>query len=130
LVSRIWTHAGRRRVAEAVVPTTPHHDGHLRVEFERRLRTFQQAGEEPDPRDAQITRLKNEITALKHRLNGSTSTINELTDFRTQALARLAAQHDEITQLRNVLARAHKVRPLPQHEVTSSAPSEVPGRDE
>jgi hypothetical protein len=103
---------------------------HLRVEFERRLRTLQQAGEQPDPRDAQITRLKKEITALKQRLNGSTSTINELTDFRTQALARLAAQHDEITRLRNVLARAHKVRPLPLHEVTSSAPSEAPGRDE
>jgi DNA repair exonuclease SbcCD ATPase subunit len=91
---------------------------------ERRLRTQQQAGEQTDPRDAQITRLKNEVTALKHRLVGATSTINELTEFRTQALARLAAQHDEITQLRNVLAGAHQVRSLPLYEVTSSAASD------
>ncbi|WP_051105626.1 hypothetical protein [Parafrankia discariae] len=30
----------------------------LRAEFERRLRTLQQAGDQLDPRDAQITRLK------------------------------------------------------------------------
>lgn len=90
---------------------------HLRVEFERRLRTLQQAGEQPDPRDAWITRLKNEITALKHRLTESTSTINELADFQTQALAQLAAQHEEITRLRATVtaasfsaARAHRER--------------------
>jgi hypothetical protein len=38
---------------------------------------MQQAGDIPDPRDAQILRLK--------------------TDFRAQAIASLAAQHEEIT---------------------------------
>ena len=90
---------------------------HLRVEFERRLRTLQQAGEQPDPRDAQITRLKNEITTLKHRLTESTSTINDLTDFQAQALARLAAQHDEITRLR-AAASGSRVSRLPQRAAT------------
>ena len=33
---------------------------HLRDEFEQRLPRSRTAGEQPDPRDAQITRLKNE----------------------------------------------------------------------
>ncbi|MFF1904834.1 hypothetical protein [Kitasatospora sp. NPDC058218] len=67
---------------------------HLRVEFDRRLQALHQAGEIPDPREAQIIRLKAEITKLKDRLTLSEQTIDELTDFRTQALARLAAQHE------------------------------------
>jgi CII-binding regulator of phage lambda lysogenization HflD len=92
---------------------------HLRADFERRLRTLQQAGEQPDPRDAQITRLTNEITTLKHRLAGSTSTIEELADFKASALARLAAQHDEITRLRATLGTAQPVRHLHARNRTS-----------
>jgi hypothetical protein len=91
---------------------------HLRAEFERRLRTLQQAGEQPDPRDAQITRLKNEITTLKRRLADSTSTINELTEFREQALAQLSAQHDEIIRLRAAATAVGRVRRLPQRAAT------------
>jgi hypothetical protein len=91
---------------------------HLRAEFERRLRTLQQAGEQPDPRDAQITRLKNEITALKYRLTKATSTITELSEFQTQALARLAAQHDEISRLRTAATSASRVSRLPQRAAT------------
>ncbi|WP_216209764.1 hypothetical protein [Amycolatopsis aidingensis] len=69
------------------------------------------------PRDAQITRLKNEITALKHRLAESASTMNELTDFRTQVLARLAGQHDEIARLR-ASTTANRVSRLPQRTAT------------
>jgi hypothetical protein len=106
--------------------------GHAHPEQRRHLwiRLRKSGGTELTADVGAASRLAIQRWALKQRLNGSTSTINELTDFRTQALARLAAQHDEITRLRNVLARAHKVRPLPLHEVTSSAPSEAPGRDE
>jgi CII-binding regulator of phage lambda lysogenization HflD len=91
---------------------------HLRAEFEQRLQTLQHTGECPDPRDAQIARLKTEITALKQRLTQSTSTINELTDFRTQALAQLTAQHDEITRLRSSTTAASQVPRLPRHATT------------
>lgn len=91
---------------------------HLRAEFERRLQAHQQAGDCPDPRDAQITRLKTQITELKERLTQSVSTIDALTDFRTQALARLAAQHDEITRLRASAAAASRVPRLPQRATT------------
>jgi transposase-like protein len=85
----------------------------LREEFDQRLRELDQAGEQPDPRDAQVTRLKDEIARLKERLAQSAATVTELTDFRGQALARLAAQHDEITRLRHDLQRAATIRRLP-----------------
>ena len=87
---------------------------HLREEFERRLQALQQAGEVTDPREAQIARLKAEVTALKERLARSAGTIDELTDFRAQALARLAAQHEEIIRLRGVIRVANHVTQLPQ----------------
>lgn len=63
------------------------------------------------PRDAQIRRLKNEVTALKQRLARRNETIAELTDFRTEALARLAAQHEEIKQRAD---HDNRVRRLPR----------------
>jgi len=85
---------------------------HLRAEFERRLRTLGQAGDQPDPRDAQITRLKDEVTRLRERYAQSAATIGDLSAFRTQALARLAAQHDEITRLRRQAGQAGSVHRL------------------
>lgn len=73
---------------------------HLRVEFEHRLQQLQQTGNTPDPKTAQIERLKAELNKLRNRLAQADSTIEELADFRTQALARIAAQHDEIQRLR------------------------------
>ena len=82
------------------------------------ITTLQQAGDQPDPRDAQITRLKTEITGLKNGVVESTSTINQLTEFQTQALARLAAQHDEIIRLPAAATSASRVSRLPQRAAT------------
>jgi hypothetical protein len=86
---------------------------HLRQEFETRLQALQQAGEVPDPRLAQITRLKADNTALHLRLAQRDRTIAELGTFKTQALSRLAAQHDEITHLRAAAEITTNVRRLP-----------------
>lgn len=85
---------------------------HLRVEFERRLQTLRQTNDCPDPRDAQIARLKTHITGLQERLTNSATTIEDLTNFKVQALARLAAQHDEITRLRAASRPDQPVRQL------------------
>jgi hypothetical protein len=85
----------------------------LREEFEQRLGELRDASERPDPRDAQATRLKDEIARLKERLARSDVTIGELTAFRDQALARLAVQHTEITRLRQDVRLAASVRRLP-----------------
>ena len=95
----------------------------LREEFERRLRALGQADEQPDPRDAQITRLKDEATRLKERLTQSAAAISDLIAFRTQALARLAAQHDEITRLRATLGSRSNIRSLPQPGHADGAPA-------
>ncbi|MFI6850495.1 hypothetical protein ACIBJD_38910 [Kitasatospora sp. NPDC050467] len=91
---------------------------HLREEFERRLQNLQEAGHIPDPREAQIERLRAEITKLKERLAKSEQAIDELADFRTQALSRLAAQHEEIARLRESAAGTSRVSRLPAPRAT------------
>lgn len=91
---------------------------HLRAEFERRRQALEQAGDIPDPREAQIARLKAESTKLRERLTRSEQTINELMDFRVQALTRLAAQHEEIVRLREAALGTSRVSRLPAPRTT------------
>ena len=91
---------------------------HLRAEFERRLQALQDADEIPDPREAQIARLKAEISKLRERLAQSEGTVEEPTDFRRQALARLAAQHEEIVRLRETVTGASRISRLPAPRTT------------
>jgi hypothetical protein len=86
---------------------------HLRAEFEQRLQHLQHAGVTPDPKTAQIERLKADVGRLRTSLAQASSTIDELTGFRAQALARLAAQHDEILRLRAAAAPKANVAHLP-----------------
>jgi hypothetical protein len=88
----------------------------LREEFENRLHATRQAGNTPDPRDAQITQQKEEIKALRERIARHDTTIADLTTFKTAALSRIAAQHDEITRLRRDTSTASIRRlPTPSH---------------
>lgn len=86
---------------------------HLRAEFEHRVQQLQTARQNPDPKTAQIDRLKSEIDKLKNRLAQANSTIEQLSDFRNQALARLAAQHEEIQRLRTAAGPSTTVTRLP-----------------
>ncbi|MEZ0095750.1 hypothetical protein [Streptacidiphilus sp. EB129] len=92
---------------------------HLRTEFERRLQRLQEAGQIPDPREAQIERLKVEVATLKERLARAEDMNEELSEFRAQALARLAAQHEEILHLRGSVAAASLVTHLPTVRTTT-----------
>ncbi|MFE1317727.1 hypothetical protein [Kitasatospora phosalacinea] len=85
---------------------------HLANEFERRLRARQDAGEVTDPRVAQIERLKAENAQLRSRVADRDTRLAELTAFREMAISRLAAQHDEIEQLRRQAASTGNVRHL------------------
>ncbi len=86
---------------------------HLRTEFERRLQQLQQAGQTPDPKTGQIERLKAEIDKLRSRLAQADSTIKELAGLRDQALARIAAQHEEIQRLRTATNPNTNITRLP-----------------
>jgi hypothetical protein len=94
---------------------------HLRTEFEDRLRRLQQAGTTPDPKIAQVDRLKADNAKLKERLKQAEHSIAELGDFRTQALARLAAQHEEITRLRVIAGTSARVVQLPAPRAQTQA---------
>jgi hypothetical protein len=69
------------------------------------------------------TQVKDEITTLRQRLADRDTTITTLRGFKDQALARLAAQHDEITRLRTQNKRAATVRLLPVPGTESCTPS-------
>jgi hypothetical protein len=77
---------------------------HLKEEFERRLAALRAGGTAPDPRDAQITRLKADNDELRRKLADRDTAIRDLEQFRTLALSRLAAQPDEIRRLRRQAA--------------------------
>jgi len=78
----------------------------LKEEFARRLAAVHASGTVPDPRDAQVTRLRAQSDDLRQKLADRDATIRDLEQFRELALSRLAAQHDEITRLRRQLTTA------------------------
>jgi len=86
---------------------------HLAEEFERRLAALQAAGEILDPREAQITRLKADNAELRGRVTRLDARVEELVEFQTIAVSRLAAQHAEIERLRKALISQGNVTPLP-----------------
>lgn len=86
---------------------------HLAEEFERRLTELRETGVIPDPRAAQIERLKEQVSGLKERLAARDAQIDGLADFRERALSQIAAQRMEIERLRDVLATPSNVRALP-----------------
>jgi chromosome segregation ATPase len=88
---------------------------HLKAEFEHHRDDAQAAGHQPDPRLAQIERLKNEVNELRARLGRMNADLTASGTFREQALSRLTAQHDEISALRKEVKSTNdaKVRALP-----------------
>jgi hypothetical protein len=88
----------------------------LKEEFERRRDQLRHAGMIADPRDAQIERLKQQVRQLKDRVATLEQDNADLMAFRTRALSRLAAQHEEITRLRTAVSDASNVRPIRGHE--------------
>ncbi|WP_280471549.1 hypothetical protein [Nocardia cyriacigeorgica] len=86
---------------------------HLKEEFERRRDQLRETGVIVDPRDAQIDRLTDQVSALRQRVRDRDAEVASLRGFRVEALSRLAAQHEEILRLRAAVAAAHHVHALP-----------------
>ncbi|MFD7341265.1 hypothetical protein ACFV98_35580 [Streptomyces violascens] len=81
---------------------------HLAEEFERRLQQLRAAGQIPDPRAAQIDRLKTEVGTLKQRVEARDKELAELREFKTLAISRLAAQRPEIEHPRQQLLQGRR----------------------
>jgi hypothetical protein len=86
---------------------------HLAQEFERRLTALRDTGTVPDPRAAQIERLKEANAALKARLDQHDAELETLRDFKRRALSQIVAQHLEIERLREQAAAVGNIRRLP-----------------
>ena len=97
---------------------------HLKDEFERRLAALRESGTAPDPRDAQVTQLKTRNDELRQKLADRDAAIRDLEQFRTLALSRIAAQHDEISRRRwqAIPAAAGNVRSLTPRLPGGTAP--------
>lgn len=87
---------------------------HIKAEFDQQLAELRSAGQAPDPRDAQIQRLKHENAQLKRRITDGETALAELQRFKTLALSRLAAQHEEIRRLRRTAEAATPKAPVRQ----------------
>lgn len=93
---------------------------HLKDNFEQRLAQARAAGQVTDPREAQITRLKEETRELRQRLADREAVIAGLAKFKSRALSRLAAQHDQLQQLQAQAARSGSLRVLPAPGTSTS----------
>lgn len=93
---------------------------HLADEFSRRRKLLTQTSGTPDPRDAQIARLKEENARLRTRIAERDTTIEDLTAFKTTALSRLAAQHEELTRLRRSATAGRTGTIAPLHRLTAA----------
>ena len=107
----ITTLARQARVSRAALYRTY---PHLKEEFEQRLAALRATGTTPDPRDAQITRLKAHNEELRRKLADRDAALRDLEQFRALAISRLAAQHHEISRLgrQAIPATAGNVRSL------------------
>ena len=98
---------------------------HLKAEFEQQLAQTRARGCAPDPRDAQILRLKEENAVLKERFRRHEAAVAELQEFKVLALSRLTAQHEEITRLRTGHAAATRpggtIHELPSGRISKPA---------
>lgn len=118
----ITTLARQARVSRAALYRTY---PHLKEEFEKRLAALRGSGDIPDPRDAQVARLKAAGDELRQKLADRDATIRDLEQFKELALSRLAAQHDEITRLRrqSATAMAGNVRSIASRIPGGTAPA-------
>ncbi|CAM5406452.1 hypothetical protein [Streptomyces aurantiogriseus] len=85
--------------------------GHLKDEFEQRRSTARAAGQQPDPREAQILRLRAHNQRLTSKLARTHTELAQLKERHQLALSALAAQDDELQRLRRQLTTISPTAP-------------------
>lgn len=74
--------------------------GHLKGEFEQRRAAAWAAGQQPDPREARIARLRDQNQRLTSKLARIHTEFSQLRERHQLALSALAAKDDELRRLR------------------------------
>lgn len=85
--------------------------GHLKDEFEKRRAAVWAAGQQPDPREARIARLRDQNQRLTHKLARTHTEFSELKERHQLALSVLAAKEDELQRLRRELSTFSRTSP-------------------
>lgn len=73
---------------------------HLKAEFEEQRSRLYETASSPVHKAERHQELQSEKDRLQRKLAEMTSKVHELEDFKSTALSRLAAQHEEILRLR------------------------------
>jgi AcrR family transcriptional regulator len=87
--------------------------GHLKDEFEKRRTAAWAAGQQPDPREARIARLRNLNQRLTGKLARTHTEFNELKERHRLLVSVLAAKDDELQRLRRELSTFSRTSPAP-----------------
>ncbi|MEU7549732.1 hypothetical protein, partial [Streptomyces sparsogenes] len=78
--------------------------GHLKDEFEKRRAAVWSAGQQPDPREARIARLRDVNQRLTGKLARTHAELTQLKERHQLLLFVLAAKDDELQRLRRELS--------------------------
>ncbi|WP_380286547.1 hypothetical protein [Kitasatospora purpeofusca] len=82
--------------------------GHLKEEFERRRAAAWAAGQQPDPRQARITSLREVNSRLTAKLARTNTELQQLKAAHQLVLSVLAATDDELQRARRRLAQSER----------------------
>ncbi|CAL9673130.1 hypothetical protein SUDANB15_07557 (plasmid) [Streptomyces sp. enrichment culture] len=85
--------------------------GHLKDEFEKRRAAARAAGQQPDPREARIARLRNLNQRLTSKLARTHAEFNDLKEHHRLLLSVLAAKDDELQRFRRELSTFSRTLP-------------------
>ncbi|MFI6849045.1 hypothetical protein OG535_21310 [Kitasatospora sp. NBC_00085] len=77
--------------------------GHLKDEFEKRRAAASAAGQQPDPREARIARLRDLNQRITGKLARTHTELTQLKERHQLLLSVLAAKDDEVQRLRRQL---------------------------
>ena len=86
---------------------------HLKDEFEKRRAAAWAAGQQPDPREARIARLRDLNQRLTGKLARAHTEFNQLKERHRLLLSVLAAKDDELQRLRRELSAFSRTSPAP-----------------
>ncbi|MGY4544259.1 hypothetical protein ACVWY0_004203 [Arthrobacter sp. UYNi723] len=85
---------------------------HLKAEFEKQRSLLHEAAPSFDPRVESHHKLRSEKDRLQLKLAEMTTQVRELEGFKSTALSRLAAQHEEVLPLRSNCTEGNKLQSI------------------
>ncbi|MFB7506234.1 hypothetical protein [Streptomyces broussonetiae] len=99
--------------------------GYLKDEFEKRRAAAWAVGQQPDPRETRIARLRELNQRLTSKLARIHTEFNQLKERHRLLLSVLAAKDDELQRLRRELSTASRTPLAPVPEQREDRPADI-----